>query len=41
MRNKKSNLIYYLIAIIFIAAIAGVIVMEAPLKQEQVVQTIK
>lgn len=41
MRNKKSNLIYYIITVIFVAAIVGVIMMEAPLKQEEVVQTIK
>ncbi len=41
MRQKKSNLIYYIIAGLFVAAIAFVVLHEAPLHQEHVEEVIK
>lgn len=41
MRNKKSNLIYYIIAAVAILAIAAAVFMEVPLQQEHIEQVIK
>lgn len=41
MRNKKSKLIYYIIAAVFAAAVGCVILLEVPLKQEHIEQVIK
>lgn len=41
MRQKKSNLTYYIIAIIVLAAVGFVVLHEIPLKQEHVEEVIK
>ena len=41
MRNKKSNMIYYIIAATLVLAVCGAVVLEVPLSQEHVEQTIK
>ena len=41
MRQKKSNLAYYIVAALILAAIAFVVFHEVPLKQEHVEEVIK
>jgi len=41
MRNKKSNLVYYIIAAVVLLVIGCAVTLEIPLKQEQVEITLK
>lgn len=41
MRQKKSNLIYYIIAVVLLAAVGFVILHEIPLSPEHVEEVIK
>ncbi len=41
MRQKKSNLMYYVVAVLLVAAIGFVVFHEIPLKQEHVEETVK
>lgn len=41
MRNKKSKVIYYILAVILLLAIGAVVTLDFPVKQEQVEVTIK
>ncbi len=41
MRQKKSNLIYYIVAVLLLAAVGFVVFHEIPLKQEHVEEVIK
>lgn len=41
MRNKKTNLMYYIIAAVAVLVIAATVFMEVPLSQEHVEQSIK
>lgn len=41
MRQKKSNLIYYLIAAVLLAAIGFVVLHEIPLSVEHIEEVIK
>lgn len=36
MRNKKSNILYYVVAAVLVLIAVGVVMLEVPLKQEQV-----
>ncbi len=40
MRQKKSNLIYYIIGVLILAATAFVVIHEVPMKSEKVEQEI-
>ncbi len=41
MRREKSNLVYYIVAILILAALGFVMVHEFPLEQEHVEEIIK
>jgi hypothetical protein len=41
MRQKKSNFVYYVAASLIVAAMAFVILHEAPVKQEHIEEVIK
>jgi hypothetical protein len=41
MRQKKSNFVYYVAASLIVAAMAFVILHEAPIKQERIEEVIK
>jgi len=41
MRNKKSNMLYYIIAIVLLLIVGCAVMLEIPLKQEQVEIVIK
>ena len=41
MRNKKSNVIYYVLAIVLLLAIGAAVTLDFPIKQEQVEVTIQ
>lgn len=41
MRQKKSNLVYYVVASVIIAAIAFMVLHEVPIRQEHIEEIIR
>lgn len=41
MRSRKSNMLYYILAVVLLLAIGAAVTLDIPAKQEQVEITIK
>jgi len=41
MRQKKSNLVYYIVGAVLLAVVGFVVLMEAPMPEEQIEEEIK